>query len=366
MSGINDRAMFGVGQQIKPYTMLKNAALRDAALTLEARGFLAFMVSQPPGWKVNINWLRRQLRVGRDKIYRIINELVEAGYCIRIQGRDSSGAWQPIYYEFIDDKDAYQPQTKPLPDFQEAGQNKDVSPLPENPDTENPDTENQETLRKKERTNDLKYEKNNKSAQGARSGGGGDERKTKKGGSALPGMFDDESLAETDEGKAFRHYCDIAQRCGLKVVRVLTDQRRTAIKAVMSLWGVWPDGRGGWRKGEMGLNGLMMAMDAMERTPWMLGKNERGWKINLDTLLSSDRAVKLLEDFYGGDGAGAAGYPSAAKLAKEPRESWESRMRIWDKKNRAVWPTSWGPPPGRDGCGVPVDLLAKYGVKDAA
>lgn len=372
---MNENTIFRIAHVHKPYTLLGNAMLQNRDLSIEARGILASILSRPQNWSFRIKWLRQEHGVGRDKVYRLLNELIGNGYCRRSQGQDENGIWQPILYEFTDDpvlfmaqKDAGQP---PRPENQEAGENKgfsDESPLPEKPYTANPHTENQDALKRKDSYKSKNSRNTTTGAQGAQSGGGGGSAKPDRGKSIDGDMFRNEALLRSDEGKAFYAYDDMAKELGLRRVRTLSSARRTAIGAAIWLDGVWPDGKGGWREGKLGLDGFLMALDAVRRSPWALGKNSSGWKINLDSLLSGDRIVRLIESAFGNEDEArpSAAYPSAKELASVTLKSWKSRMRIWEEKGRAVWPISWGPSPLMQGCAVPQELLDKHGIEVAA
>lgn len=89
------------------YTTIYNSFAQDKALTLELRGFGIYLLSMPSNWNINPNQLRSELNIGRDKVTKLINELIEKGYMFK-QQKDSSfskkGELKNIYY-FCDDKE---------------------------------------------------------------------------------------------------------------------------------------------------------------------------------------------------------------------------------------------------------------------
>jgi hypothetical protein len=75
------------------YTQIPNAFLRDESISLEARGLLAQILSHRPGWSLSIKSIAYQNRCGRDKVKRILDELIAAGYVERSdkQRHDENG-----------------------------------------------------------------------------------------------------------------------------------------------------------------------------------------------------------------------------------------------------------------------------------
>lgn len=65
-----------------PYTAIPNALIRDASLSPECRWLLIYLLSNASGWKIRVAQIAAHLKgmCGRDKVYRILNEAIEAGY----------------------------------------------------------------------------------------------------------------------------------------------------------------------------------------------------------------------------------------------------------------------------------------------
>ncbi len=70
------------------FTQIPNAWLRDARISLGAKGLLAQLLSHAPGWRISQESLGRDNGVGRDAIRTLINELLEAGYLSRSEDRE--------------------------------------------------------------------------------------------------------------------------------------------------------------------------------------------------------------------------------------------------------------------------------------
>lgn len=75
------------------FTQIPNDWVRDERLTLEARGLLAQIMSHRPGWNLSIKSLAGRNHIGRDKVKRILDELLKFGYLERSenQGHDERG-----------------------------------------------------------------------------------------------------------------------------------------------------------------------------------------------------------------------------------------------------------------------------------
>lgn len=112
------------------YVVLDKGFLKDTELTWQAKGLLAYMLSLPNNWSFNMKDLQKRSKNGRDATYRIMKELIEAGYVTRIEKRDE-GKFNKVEYIVHEVKQS--PHTE----------NQDTElPFPENPDTEKPDTGN--------------------------------------------------------------------------------------------------------------------------------------------------------------------------------------------------------------------------------
>jgi len=73
------------------YVTLPNVTIQDIELSWEARGLLAFMLSLPADWAIYKEWLAEQSAMcGKDKLNRILDELIASGYLVKQQKR--SGA----------------------------------------------------------------------------------------------------------------------------------------------------------------------------------------------------------------------------------------------------------------------------------
>lgn len=131
----------------RDYYPVKHAISRDKRLGWAARGLLIHLLSRPDNWKVSVANLCNEVAdssesSGRDRTYKIISQLIDAGYMARVRLR-KKGAFsgQTIIVgedpaivskavQDIESDNADLPDTAP-PDAD--------SPDPENPDTALPD-----------------------------------------------------------------------------------------------------------------------------------------------------------------------------------------------------------------------------------
>jgi hypothetical protein len=62
------------------FTILNNAIANDTTVSATATAALLYLISKPPHWKFNAYDLKRRLNVGLNKVYRVMRELIRAGY----------------------------------------------------------------------------------------------------------------------------------------------------------------------------------------------------------------------------------------------------------------------------------------------
>lgn len=108
-----------IGEQ--PFTTFSNALLNDNSLNSEALGVLVYLLSKPGNWNVMPGVVGKRFGCGRDKIYRILLDLINAGYASREPDRDVAGVIRGWNYLVSNEK-------TPLPENPEV----DARPLPEN------------------------------------------------------------------------------------------------------------------------------------------------------------------------------------------------------------------------------------------
>jgi hypothetical protein len=117
------------------YLAISRALTQDRRLSFEARGVLAYLLSKPSDWIVRIQDLQKEGGCGRDRIYRILKELRDAGYLHRDQERQPNGLfiWGPyrVYEQpFTDKADMVAQQQDASQPFTENTEVEPYTPLP--------------------------------------------------------------------------------------------------------------------------------------------------------------------------------------------------------------------------------------------
>lgn len=114
----------------KNYVVMNKTGLEDKNLSFKAKGLLAYLLSKPDNWKVNINHLAKIGPDGKTSVESGLKELEENKYLYRIKKRNKEGKfeWESIVSEI--------PRKLPQPGF----------PDMDNPDMDNPELDNQHII----------------------------------------------------------------------------------------------------------------------------------------------------------------------------------------------------------------------------
>jgi hypothetical protein len=157
-------AVFRV-EKNKGYTVMSNHHLRNAALSLKAKGLLSQMLSLPENWDYTLQGLSCINREKIDAIRTAVWELENAGYVVRRQGRDEKGQMAAIEYIIYEQPQSspQEPENKPTtpptgsPVLDKPLSEKPVLDFPtsDNPTSENPTQLNKEELITKKSITDL-------------------------------------------------------------------------------------------------------------------------------------------------------------------------------------------------------------------
>ena len=95
-----------------------------------------------------------------------------------------------------------------------------------------------------------------------------------------------ETETETDIGRAYSLYNLTAEKCKIPKAQRLTQTRKSKIKARLKDCG--------------GLEGWKSALEKVEASKFCQGKNDHGWKADLDFLLQETSFTRLMEGRYDG------------------------------------------------------------------
>lgn len=68
-----------------PYSMISNDLIRDENISPNCRWLIIYLLSNKGTWKIKVSQIREHLRnhIGRNKVFKIMNEAIEAGYILR-------------------------------------------------------------------------------------------------------------------------------------------------------------------------------------------------------------------------------------------------------------------------------------------
>ena len=114
-------------ERTRDYTVMSNHHLRNANLSLKAKGLLSMMLSLPENWNYTTRGLAKICKEGVDAIGAALRELEAAGYIVRHKLRDRQGRISDTEYVIYEQPQLRKPDTD--------------SPDTENPYMDKPDTE---------------------------------------------------------------------------------------------------------------------------------------------------------------------------------------------------------------------------------
>ena len=114
-------------ERTRDYTVMSNHHLRNANLSLKAKGLLSMMLSLPEDWNYTTRGLAKICKEGVDAIGAALRELEAAGYIVRHKLRDRQGRISDTVYVIYEQPQLRKPDTD--------------SPDTENPYMDKPDTE---------------------------------------------------------------------------------------------------------------------------------------------------------------------------------------------------------------------------------
>lgn len=86
-----------------PFVQINKKGLWDQDLSLEAVGLWSRLLSRPDNWEVSVTELSKSCNTSSKKIYRLLNELIKAGYAWRQQCKQEKGQfkkWETYVFEF--------------------------------------------------------------------------------------------------------------------------------------------------------------------------------------------------------------------------------------------------------------------------
>ncbi|WP_157376166.1 hypothetical protein [Burkholderia ubonensis] len=131
--------------------MLDNVLANDQRISWSAKGMLVFLLAKPDNWRVSVealvNFTKPSARpTGRDGVYSIINELIDAGYMAK--QKHANGSLDYMVYD--EPQTPEQEGAEPLPENPEQASSSQIREIPnrEKPDPENPTLDNTDSKKK--------------------------------------------------------------------------------------------------------------------------------------------------------------------------------------------------------------------------
>ena len=85
-------------ERTRDYTVMSNHHLRNANLSLKAKGLLSMMLSLPEDWNYTTRGLAKICKEGVDAIGAALRELEAAGYIVRHNGKARRIKYREIKY----------------------------------------------------------------------------------------------------------------------------------------------------------------------------------------------------------------------------------------------------------------------------
>ena len=148
------------------FTVMSNHHLRNAELSLKAKGLLSLMLSLPEKWDYTTKGLAAICKDGVDSICAGVQELERHGYVVRERVRNANGQLGAIEYTILEQPRQPKPekpkQGTPKREIPEQAEPERENPEQVFPRQEKPEQENPDQLNTKESNKDLSsiYESN--------------------------------------------------------------------------------------------------------------------------------------------------------------------------------------------------------------
>jgi len=92
-----------------PYALLNRESINDADVSWAAKGLWMYLISKSDNWNVSVKNLVKTFHKGKKgggerAIYSLLKELIEKGYCLRMQHKDSKGLFSTFEYIILEEK----------------------------------------------------------------------------------------------------------------------------------------------------------------------------------------------------------------------------------------------------------------------
>lgn len=102
----------------KDFTIISNSTAQDVDLDLDELGFLTRCLSMPEEWEFRTEFIWKNWKIGRNKIWAIFNSLIQKNRCIRVVEKNEkfSNLNGCLSYEIFDEPNTCKERIKELED----------------------------------------------------------------------------------------------------------------------------------------------------------------------------------------------------------------------------------------------------------
>lgn len=138
-----------LARKTQNFAIIDKALLENQGLSLKAKGLLAYLLSRPDDWQVQVHQLTQSSKDGRDSIYSALKELKAAGYISRERIKNEKGQIESCDYVVYE-----------KPNVSEV-----LDPHPGFPDMDNPDLVFPDLEKPTQLSNEITKKENNKDRQ---------------------------------------------------------------------------------------------------------------------------------------------------------------------------------------------------------
>lgn len=135
-------------KQNKNFTVIGNELFNDERLSLEACGLLCWLRSRPNDWNIQLKQLERRWGCGRERMQKIMRELISTGWVLREASRTGGrGTFAGIDYVVLDEPQIVSSEEQNQGVIAQSPQSENPSPVPgaEKPESGFPESEKPES-----------------------------------------------------------------------------------------------------------------------------------------------------------------------------------------------------------------------------
>lgn len=106
------------------FALIPNSVADDNTISFDARGLLCYLLAKPNDWNVQVSNIQKAGGIGRDKTYKLLKALKDAGY-IEVRTKRDKKTGKIIDHSYVV-YDCAVPTRLPLPEFQEVANSPDA------------------------------------------------------------------------------------------------------------------------------------------------------------------------------------------------------------------------------------------------